>query len=168
MNPTMDRFVQWLDETVRGRWALWAFERVAFAVGALVTLWCMYQVETRFAPVIANWSLDYVEKRGDTYVVGGQLYKTRPCELVATSVMAVPKAPLVPRQLVYQIKPSEILGGNAPTGHSTWGPWQIPIPKTLLAHRDEVSYLEVVGTHRCHALWSQESVYGIVPMERLP
>lgn len=168
MNPVLDHFVHWLDGTARGRLALWLLERVSFAIGALVTLWCVYQIETHFAPVITGWSLDYVSRSGTTVTVGGTLHKTRACELVSTSVLAVPKAPLAPRKLLFQVKPNDVLGGNAPTGTSTWGPWSLPIPKELLQQRSEVSYLEVVGTHRCHALWSQETIYGIVPIDRIP
>lgn len=168
MNPALDRFVHWLDETTRGRVALWLLERAAFAIGAMITLWCVYTIETRFVPVITNWTLDYVERSGDRIIVGGQLHKSRPCELISTSVLAVPKAPLVPRQLIFQVKPGDLLGGNAPTGTSTWGPWTMPIPKALVQHRQEISYLEVVGTHRCHALWSQETLYGTVSIDAIP
>lgn len=136
-------------------------------LGFFLTLWVIYNLETRFYPVITNWKLEYVERHGDAYRVGGVLTKTRACELLSTSVMAVTKDP-GPRQLIYQLKAHEVLGGNAPTGTTTWGPWDMPIPAALLASRDKIDRLEIVGTHRCHALWQQETVYGSVSVETLP
>ena len=158
----------WLLETPGGRTTLWALERIAFVVGAVLTLWVLFMVETRFMPVITKWSLDYVHRDGDHYVLGGTLHKERACELIATSIMAVPKAALAPRSLIYQLKPDELLGGNAPVGFTTWGPWRMAIPKAFLEHRDDISFLEVVGHHRCHAGWTQQTLYGRVPLERLP
>lgn len=169
MNPTrFDRFAHWMLSCTHGRWVLWWLERAAFALGLLVMGWVVYSVETRFLPVITDWKLDYIYRDNGNYVLGGTLEKTRPCELVATSVMAVPKQPLAPRQLIYQIKPSEILGGNVPVGLTTWGPWTMAIPKALLTHRDQISFLEVIGHHRCHLGWNQETLYGVVRMEELP
>jgi hypothetical protein len=158
----------WLLGCARGRIILWWLERAAFAVGVLVTGWILYGVEHHFFPVIRDWQMTYIHKVDGRYVLGGSLVKSRACELISTSIMAVPKVPLAPRQLVYQIKPAEILGGNAPTGFTTWGPWEMAIPKPLLQQRDQISFLEIVGHHRCHAMWTQETVYGTVPIERLP
>ena len=158
----------WMLETTRGRICLWLVECVALFAGALLSAWMLYQTEHYALPVIKDWKLESVEREGDYWVVRGTMNKVRSCELVATSVMAVPKMPLAPRVLVYQIKPSEILGGNAPTGLVTWGPWSMEIPKALLQHRDDISSLEVIGHHRCHALWTQETLYGSVRMEALP
>lgn len=158
----------WLLGSARGALVLWWIERAALVLGALVSGWMLYQAEHYLLPVIRDWRIESVERVGDAWVVQGVMFKSRPCELVATSVMAVPKQPLAPRRLVYQIKPNEILGGHAPVGYTTWGPWEMRIPKELLMHRDQVSFLEVVGHHRCHALWTQDTLYGTVRMEELP
>lgn len=168
MNTHAQRFINWLLDTNTGGVVLWLLERVALVVGALCALFIVYSVERHFAPVIKDWRLDYVERVDGDYVIAGTMFKSRACELISTSVMAVPKASLAPRHLIFQIKPNEIIGGNAPTGSSTWGPWQVPIPKGLLEQRDKIAFLEVVGHHKCHGLWSQETLYGRVPMERLP
>ena len=157
----------WLLETSTGKATLWALERLAFLAGALVMLWCFYMVETRFNPVITGWTLDYVKRADADVVLGGTLRKERACELLSTSVMAVPRTPLAPRQLIYQIKPHEIVGGNVPVGFSTWGPWRIEIPKEVFERADAISFFEVVGHHRCHAAWTQETLYGRIPVERV-
>jgi len=169
MTPTrFELFASWLLGCARGRIALWWLERLAFVVGLLATGWMLFMVEHHFMPVIKDWQVDYIERRDGKYVLGGTLHKARSCELIATSVMAVPKLPLAPRVLIYQVKPHELLGGNAPTGRSTWGPWEVAIPKALIEHRDQISFLEVIGHHRCHALWTQETLYGVVRTEELP
>ena len=168
MNAYAQRFINWMLETNAGSVVLWVLERIALLFGALAALFIIYSVEHHFSPVISEWHLESVERDNGNFVISGTLVKNRACELISTSVLAVPKMPLAPRHLIYQVKPHEIVGGNAPTGTSTWGPWEVPIPKALLTHRDQIAFLEVIGHHRCHALWTQETFYGRVPMERLP
>lgn len=162
------RAANWLAETRRGRVVMWFVEWTSLAAGALLAGWMLYSIEHHFFPVIKNWKLEEVQREGDYWIVRGIMLKDRPCELVQTSVMAIPKMPLAPRVLIYQIKPTDILGGNSPTGLITWGPWEMKIPKTLEQRRNEISSLEVVGHHRCHMLWNQETSYGFVRMESLP
>lgn len=168
MNAVVSHMADWLTSTRRGNLILWLLEMIAFAVGALVTLLVLFLLETRLFPVVNYWKIDYIQKHDNVYVVGGVLNKARACELIATTVMAVPKNGELPRTAIYQIKPTDILGGNVPTGNSVWGPWKLPIPTELLQKRDTIDRLEVIGTHRCHMAWSQESLYGTIPMERLP
>jgi len=168
MNLTLDKSIHWLTHTSIGKLVHKLLNFVAFVIGVLFTLFIIYNVEVRLFLVITFWELEYIQKDGNKYTIGGELHKARPCELASTSVMAVPKMPFAPRVLIYQIKPSELLGGNAPTGNSTWGPWTIDIPDALIKYKDDIAFLEVVGTHKCHALWQQETTYGRVQMSRLP
>jgi hypothetical protein len=167
-NTSRQEFVNWLVETPSGGATLWVLERTAAVVGALVALFIIYSLEMIFAPVVTNWKVDSMHRIGNHFIVSGTMEKRRACELISTSVLAVPKAPLAPRHLIYQVHPDEIIGGNAPTGSSTWGPWQVPIPQALIQHRDQIAFLEIVGQHRCHLLWTQETLYGRVPAELLP
>lgn len=136
--------------------------------GFAVSLFFAWNVETRFFPVITGWTINEIQAVNGNYLLSGTIRKARACDLAATSVTAVMKDPSMPRRLVFQIKPGDILGGNVPTGHSTWGPWTVKIPKELTEHREAIAYLEVVGQHNCHALWHQETVYGRIPMEDVP
>ena len=43
---------------------------------------------------------------------------------------------------------------------------RLSVPKTLIKYKDELAGIEVVGRHRCHALWVQETLF--VPIERVP
>lgn len=164
----MQAVATWLLETYRGRVALKVIEWCSFFLGMLLAAFIAFELEHRVLPVIKDWKLDYIERQGDTWVVGGTMRKLRACELVSTSVLAVPKMPLAPRQLIYQIKPEEILGGHIPTGTATWGPWTMAIPKLLDAHRAEISSIDIVGYHRCHAFWVTETFYGSIRMEDIP
>lgn len=127
-----------------------------------------YKVETKFMPVVSHWDLQSVERVGDHYILNGTLTKERPCEMVATTVMAVPKMKLAPKVLLYRISPHEFAGAQVPTGRSEWGPWRMKIPEAFTRHRDKIDYIEIVGIHRCHAFWMQETVYGRIAEERLP
>jgi hypothetical protein len=126
------------------------------------------KIETRFFPVVEHWDLQTIERAGDHYILNGKLNKVRACEMVATTVMAVPKIPLAPKVLLYRISPDELAGAQIPTGVTEWGPWRMKIPEAFLQHRDKIDYIEIVGIHRCHAFWLQETVYGRVSVERLP
>lgn len=168
MNAVISHMADWLTSTRKGSLCLWALERIAFAIGMFVTLLILFIAENLLFPVVTHWNVTYIHKRGDNYVVGGVLHKARACELLSTTVMAVPKDDKLPRMAIYQVKPSDVLGGNVPTGTSTWGPWEVPIPKLLMEHRENISYLEVIGTHRCHLAWSQESSYGTIDVSKLP
>jgi hypothetical protein len=164
----VDRLANWLSWTYRGQIALWAMERLAFVIGMFIALFGVYTVENKFFPVISNWQLEYITRENNTYTMGGVMRKDRACELLHTSVMAVPKIPVAPRVLVYQVQANEIIGAGGPVGMFTWGPWTVKVPDTLMGKLDWIESIEVVGHHRCHALWTQETVYGRVPVERLP
>lgn len=160
--------VVWLSTTRLGKVAVWIAESVAFALGALMMMFVLYHAETRLLPVISQWTLNPVVRDGGNYILSGTMVKTRPCTLLATSIMAVPKQPLAPRVTLYQIKPQEIDGGQLPTGKSTWGPWTMKIPQAFIEHRDKIAWIDVIGHHRCHGFWDQETYYGRVEMGALP
>ncbi len=163
-----EHFVVWLSTTRMGTLTLWVVESIAFGLGALIAMFVMYHGETKFFPVITNWTINPVVRTGDTYELSGTFVKERPCTLLATSILAVPKAPLVPRITLYQIKPTEIEGGNIPTGASTWGPWTMKIPRAFIENRNKIAWIDIIGHHQCHGFWSQETYYGRVEMEQLP
>ncbi len=163
-----EKLVQWLMHTRRGAVMLWIIERTAFLLGMCAAAFITWNIESRMFPVITDWTINPVVREADRYVLSGTLNKNRACTLIATSIMAVPKAPLIPRITLYQIKPNEIDGGNVPTGASTWGPWVMDIPKAFIENRDKIAWIEIIGHHRCHGLWDQETNYGSIRMDQLP
>lgn len=166
---TFERYSHMLMLAPNGRHILRWLEALAFVIGAALMLVVVYMADTRLFPVVTDWRLDYIEREGDAYRVGGALRKTRPCELVITEVMAVPTSPLQPRRSIYRVKPYHMTGASVSTGYHAWGPWSIRIPALLeTAKREQFAYIEVVGVHRCHGLWLHETVYGHIRMEDLP
>lgn len=154
--------------TRKGRCLAKAAEILAPFAGALIVLAGIWFVETRFFPVITDWQLEYIQRHGGAFHMGGVLRKARTCELVSTDVLAVPRNPLAPRVTVYRVAPHEFAGSQVSTGLSEWGPWSVMVPKALDANRDKIDRIEVVGVHRCHAFWLQETLYGAVPIDRIP
>ncbi len=160
--------LDWLFETRTGRIARWLLRFSATVVGFMGALFIIQQTETRFFPVVTQWKLNSIEQVDDTYVVQGEMVTARSCEHLSTSIMAVPNVPLVPRVMLHQIKPGEIIGGHSPVGFGTWGPWAMHIPPAFAANRDKIDRIEIIGHHRCHLLWAQDTVYGSIPVGRIP
>lgn len=159
---------QWFWDNKVVRFLLRAAQLAAPIAAFLATLWAIQQTERHFFPVVTGWTLDYIEKRDGKLEMGGKLFKDRSCELVNTLVVGVPKSKLLPHVVIYQVSPNELAGADIPVGYHTWGPWAVAVPKTLIAHKDELAGFEVVGRHKCHPLWLQETRYGFVPIERVP
>lgn len=158
----------WMWETSWGRLIRRVISFFVPLLAFIATLWIIQEIERRFFPVISQWTLDYIDRRGDYLVMGGKLYKSRTCELVNTLVVGVPKNSLSPRVLIHQVSPSELTGADVTVGLHMWGPWEIRIPAILQQYKDQIGGIEIVGRHRCHVLWMQETVYGFVPIEKVP
>ncbi len=141
---------------------------IAPFLGAVMGMWIIYNVETRFFPVVVDFKMDKIEKVGLDWVASGTLMKARPCELLTISVLAAPKTPMVPNVLVTQVRTETVLGGNMPTGLNTWGPWSMTIPAALASNIAEIAHVEVRASHKCHALWAQETHYINIPIDQLP
>lgn len=163
-----EKFAVWLTETSTGSAVLWLMERMAFMFGALLAVWAVHTAETHFMPVITGWQLDHITKQDDKITASGVMFKARACEMVSTTVLAVPKAPLAPRRLIMRLRPDDISGGDVPVGFTTWGPWTITLVTPVHVDRDDLAALEVVTQHKCHAWWNQETVIGRIPVEKLP
>jgi hypothetical protein len=158
----------WLLQSRRGPLVMRIASKLAPVVAMLAVLFMVRQTEMMFFPVIKDWRMESITRDGNRFVVNGSMRKARPCELVNTSVVAVMSNPLFPSRLLYQIAPEEILGGNSPVGLHTWGPWSMPIPPEFLKYREHIDHIEIVGHHRCHLLWNQETIYGQIPVEQIP
>lgn len=128
--------------------------------GALVVVWIIFSVERIAFPVVENFSITSLERRGDVFVASGTYEKKRGCELLFTNIMAVPGANKNPSVLMRQIQAGEP-GTNSPVGLVKWGPYQIPAPQDL----SFMGSVEVIGVHRCHALWSQTTTYVSLPVK---
>lgn len=165
----LERLALWFAHTRRGRVVLWVGERALMALAAAATLLAFATVEDSFMPVVSGWRLDYVQRDPGAghYVVGGVLFKRRSCEHIVTSVVAVMRDRSQASVMVAQVRDDQVVGGSSPVGYGAWGPLVVRVPAEVSAILPRVDHLLVVGTHRCHALWQQETVYGRVPVEVL-
>lgn len=129
--------------------------------GFLVTFWVIYNVETRFFPVVKDFHVDYVVKDPDGgFTAGGALLKARPCEFLGLTIYGVRGEE--PKLIVGQYK-KDIFGADVGHGFQSWGPWSMRLPGALMS----MDKLQVMGTHRCHALWVQTSVYTEINIKEL-
>ena len=134
---------------------------VAPGFGLLVALWIIWNVETRFFPVVTDFKVSVIERSPAGYTAYGELVKSRSCEFLGLTIYA--NKPDAPKLVVAQFK-KDIFGSDVGTGHQTWGPWTTNLPPKIA----EYEYLEIQGTHRCHALWLQTSEYVNFPIKDLP
>lgn len=143
------------------RTAKFVVNAVAPIFGLLVSLWIIWNVETRFFPVVQDFKVNSIVKSEAGYTAMGELKKSRSCEFLGLTIYA--HRPGEPKMLLAQFK-KDIFGSDVGTGHQSWGPWTVRFPAKV----SEYEYLEIQGTHRCHALWLQTSEYINLPIKELP
>ncbi len=136
-------------------------------LGFFLSLWNIYNIDTRFVPVLKEFSVDYIEHKDGAYVIGGTMRTQRNCELIRVSVIGV-RLPQQAGVVLSQIN-SDGLGASTAVGFHTWGPRSISIPQSQVAcNLRTFDHLELRAVHRCNPLWLQETHYADIPMERIP
>lgn len=143
------------------RTAKFLVNAIAPAFGMLVALWLIWNVETRFFPVVKDFKVTSLVKTDDGYVAVGELSKVRSCEFLGLTIYAHRND--VPKLLLAQYK-TDIFGSNVGTGYQSWGPLTIHFPPAFGSY----NHLEVQATHRCHALWLQTTEYTNIQIKDLP
>lgn len=143
------------------RTAKFLVNAIAPAFGLLVALWLIWNVETRFFPVVTDFRVSSITKSEAGYTATGELKKSRSCEFLGLTIYA--HRPDAPKLLLSQFK-KDIFGSDVGTGHQTWGPWTFKFPEQVI----EYEHLEIQGAHRCHALWLQTTEYTNIQIEELP
>ena len=145
------------------------FDRVASVVvsavapvfGFFLALWLIWNVETRFFPVVTDFRVSNIIHTAEGYMAYGELRKARSCEFLGLTIYAHSDGK--PKLVVAQFK-KDIFGSDVGTGHQSWGPWTAVLPPAITKYE----HLQVQGTHRCHALWMQTSEYISMPIKDLP
>lgn len=126
------------------------------AFGFVTLTWVLYNIETRFFPVVTDFEIQAVSKDNKGhYILAGVLDKERSCELLNLSVYKLDGDK--PMELLVQFQ-KNILGADAGVGIQHWGPIPVSLPDILKVEDD----IEIIALHRCHALWLQESPYARV------
>ena len=146
-------------ETRLGRAMVSLIYFMAQVMGVFIAFFVIYQVEMRLFPVVSQFQITVLNKTINTVAVNGTYVKSRPCELLITNVIGV--SPTGPALLLHQIRPADD-GANLPTGKTRWGPYEFSYPTDWSG----TTNIQVVGVHRCHALWSQQTVYASFPVEQ--
>jgi len=137
---------------------------VVMILSALATLAGLHWAERSVFPVVTDWRVTAAWKADGFVHVQGTLNKQRECKLIQTTVRLIPPGARATPVLLAQITPTSDhgLGLNVPVGPNEWGPFRFPaIPKLVMAIKNG-GYVEVVAMHRCHALWVQETHYGVI------
>lgn len=129
--------------------------------GLFLSLWLIWNVETRFFPVVDHFTVQSITKSDAGYTAYGELTKSRSCEFLGLTLYAIKGHQ--PKFLVGQFK-KDIFGSDVGTGYQTWGPWTMKLPAELALY----DKLEIQGTHRCHGLWMQSTTYHVLDLSRLP
>ncbi len=155
---TMDK-VWFCTETRLGRALVALVYLLAQIVGVFAAFFVIYQVEMRWFPVVSDFQIRDLQKTPDSVTVKGTYTKARPCELLITNVIGV--SPVGPALLLHQVRPADD-GANLPTGKARWGPYTFTKPADWAG----TTHIQVIGVHRCHALWSQQTVYASFPVEQ--
>lgn len=130
--------------------------------GIIMSLWTIYNIDTRFFPVVRDFKVEYIRKEPDGgFTAGGTLVKSKPCEFLGLTIYGVKNG--TPKLLVAQFK-KDIFGSDVGQGYQSWGPWTVRLPPALL----EMDQMEIMGTHRCNGMWVQSTVYTTFDLKALP
>lgn len=143
------------------RFSRFMVNAIAPAFGLLLSLWLIWNVETRFFHVVDDFMVSSIVKTGQGYIAYGELTKERNCEFVGLTLYAVNGH--APKLLVAQYK-KDIFGSDVGMGRQTWGPITVALPREAAGFQS----IEVQGVHRCHALWLQTTEYTTIDIGRLP
>lgn len=127
-------------------------DKLAFSLGAVLTMWALWVIDTNWFPVVTDFKItSFVKSTPDTYYVGGHLTKERSCELLALSIYKISGTE---RTVLYQVH-REIFGTDVGAGQISWGP--VPLKFQDVQPGDSI---DVKALHRCHAFWLHETPYG--------
>lgn len=129
-------------------------------VGAAIMFATVWFIDTTYFPVVKDFKVAYITRKGDTFTAGGTLDKARVCEFVGLTLYGTKDGQ--PKVLLTQYK-KDIFGADFGQGEQTWGPWSVQFPSQMI----EMDSLEVMGTHKCHAFWMQTTIYTKFDMKNL-
>lgn len=136
-------------------------------LGRLVSAWlavsicaALYWVERAWWPVVREFqvlSMDYDAATGNL-LIRGRMNKVRACRFFGLNpqVLVGGRWESVPMRFLDN---PEDHRSDRPTGSQAWGLWAISMPPD-----QDVRYLRLTSTHRCHALWQTETELAVVPL----
>lgn len=128
-------------------------EAIAPIFGGLIVVWLLWNVETRYLPVVKDFKVTHAVYDSKGYTAIGTVNRLRSCEVINIAVIKVRDGK--PTVLV-ESYPRDIFSADASLGENAWGPITLPVNRVQLEDDDVI---KVVGLHRCHALWLKQTEY---------
>lgn len=129
-------------------------------LGILIILGSM-KIEHLVFPVVEDFHISKMERKGDYVVMSGFMRKTRNCTFVGVSAELVQEKSTVQIPLTYLDSTSDHTA-TRPTGTQGWGPWQILIPAV-----QSNAIVSLTATHKCHLWWTTQSRLANIPAKLL-
>lgn len=125
-----------------------------FILGMLIVLG-INKVEHWFFPVIEDFHVSSIERKGDHLIMSGFMRKTRDCKFSGVSAVTVSGSSVVEVPITYlnTAVPHTLSRG---IGIHGWGPWQLAIPKTN-------GNIELTASHVCHSWWTTQTHLANIP-----
>lgn len=129
-------------------------------LGMLIILGAM-KIERLAFPVVEDFHISKMERKGDYVVMSGFMRKTRDCTFVGVSAELVQGNTILQIPLAYLDNTTNHTASR-PMGAQGWGPWQILIP--AVQSNDTVA---LTATHKCHPWWTTQSHLANIPTKLL-
>lgn len=129
-------------------------------LGMLIILGSM-KIEHLAFPVVEDFHISKMERKGDYVVMSGFMRKTRDCTFVGVSAELVQGKSAVQIPLTYLDNTTNHTASR-PMGTQGWGPWQILIPAV-----QSNATVVLTATHKCHLWWTIQSHLANIPAKLL-
>lgn len=125
-----------------------------FILGMLIVVG-INKVEHWFFPVIEDFHVSSIERKGDYLVMSGFMRKVRDCQFSGVSAVIATGTSTVEVPITY-LDTSSPHTRSVSTGIHGWGPWQLTIPKTN-------GNIELTASHICHSWWTTQTHLARIP-----
>lgn len=128
-------------------------------LGMLIILGFM-KVEHYAFPVVEDFHISKMERKGDYVVMSGFMRKSRNCSFVGVSAELVQGKTALQIPLTYMDSTNHT--ATRPIGTQGWGPWQILIPAVT-----SNATVTLSATHKCHVWWTTQTHLANIPAKLL-
>lgn len=134
--------------------AVLTFNFIAHMLGLGLTVWLLWNIETRFFPVVTDFKVTEATLTTKGLLLSGTINKTRNCELVSMSISKLRDGH---PSVILEKESTDLFVPDSSIGLHMWGPLTLPVDLSNLDMNDKIS---VVALHRCHSLWLQRTEYS--------
>lgn len=128
-------------------------------LGMLIILGSM-KIEHYAFPVVEDFHISKLERKGDYVVMSGFMRKTRDCSFVGVYAELVQGTTVAQIPLTYMDNTNHT--ATKSMGTQGWGPWQIIIPAVT-----SNATVTLSATHKCHVWWTTQTHLANIPARLL-